>query len=730
MVMRATAKQKGKENQQGIALVIVLGFLSILTIMAVSFAINMRTERLTSRMYLDSARSRHLLDVALARALSDIDYNMNNAPPALMAPNFDFLASGGNSSNVTLYTGAATNYLPSGWVGPIPQAQLQSIPNPVDAAQPAIGQYAYLIANLTGYLDMNHVGLSNSRIKGRSPGEIRISPTLLDDVIADTSWSTYENSLRTRWRRIETVSEFNALTSGTILQSATGSKHFFPVSRSLPELNPNGQPKLDISGDKASLQTNATDIITALQSSGLTAAEAAGAFDALQDFVDTDVIPQNPNGISGEPVPMINEIVASGNLERQLIDNINQIYRFTLRDFKIQVELWYPFPIDPNVAVTFRMDPASVFSFTTVKGTPFPLYIPLFTAMNPTNAGATATITPNPVTINQRGYYVVEFTYPNKTFDGTGNIFNAPGAIPVIDIVALDLAVLFGNDRVDVVSSPEPFQITLTPGAPRQAGISCLDPRINHLRGPPYWETQNNPSLGAMNVNTIAYTGGELIGTDPVMYSRNAPLGFDKPGVGLGSVADLGYLSIGQPWRTIALYDRPGVFTANPVLDYFTISNPTSSVHGLVNINTRRRDILASVFLDQPIDAAPELEPTLARIDANGARTIADRIIAQTSTRPFDGLAAMGKNMPTIYSASFNNNLTSDDRIESIIRNSVNLMTTRQNVFGIMLDAKVLSENGNVTGNEKALAVVWRDPAKINGVNETIVRYFTWLTEE
>ena len=727
--MRTNVQFAGKKHQEGIALVIVLGFLSILTIMAVSFTINMRTERLTSRMYLDSARSRHLLDVALGRALSDLDYYMTNTSPALMAPDFDFYASSGNSSNVILYQNLATNYLPSGWVGAIPQAQLQTIPNPVDPAAPPIGQYAYLIANLTGFLDMNHAGLDNSRSKGRSPGEIRIRPELLNDVINDNSWSTFANNLKTRWRRIETVNEFIALSTNSILQSTTGSRHFFPASRSLVERDPNGNPKVSIGGDKADLQNNATNILAAFQNSGLNAAEANAAFDSLLDFIDTDYIPQNVNGISGEPVPMINEISASGRLERNLIDSNNSTYEFILRDFKVSVELWYPFPIDPNVSVPFRMDPASVFSFqTTVPGLPPPLNI-LFTSLNPTNGGANATIDPNPVTINNRGYYVVEFRYPDKTATATGAGFGGPAAGINMTIKALDVAVLYGGDRVDAVASPLDITLKIPPNTDGKAGISCLDARLNHLTGNPYWKTEDNPTLSQMNANTKAYNSAELIGDDPVMYSRNAPLGTPKNGV-LGSVADLGYISIGVPWRTIALYDKPGSFNANPVLDYFTVNTSTSSIHGLVNINTRRRDILASVFLDQPIDAAPEFEPTLGTFDATAARAFADAIIAQTSVRPFDGLAAMGKNMPTIYSSAFNGSLNSDERIESLIRNSVNLMTTRQNVLGIMLEAKVLSEDGAVTGNEKALAVVWRDPVAVNGVNETIVRYFTWLTEE
>ena len=47
---------------------IVLGFLAILTISVVAFAIMMRTERVAARNYSDVVRARQLVRVALARA--------------------------------------------------------------------------------------------------------------------------------------------------------------------------------------------------------------------------------------------------------------------------------------------------------------------------------------------------------------------------------------------------------------------------------------------------------------------------------------------------------------------------------------------------------------------------------------------------------------------------------------------------------------------------------------
>lgn len=60
-------------RMNGSALLIVLGFLSFMTISAVSFAIYMRIEREASSNYRQTAMSRHLLNTALVRAMDEVD---------------------------------------------------------------------------------------------------------------------------------------------------------------------------------------------------------------------------------------------------------------------------------------------------------------------------------------------------------------------------------------------------------------------------------------------------------------------------------------------------------------------------------------------------------------------------------------------------------------------------------------------------------------------------------
>jgi hypothetical protein len=67
-----------RKGRQGIALVVVLGLLSLLTLMATAFVYFMRTENTTSNYYRMDISSRHVLNVALARALMDVTTNLNS----------------------------------------------------------------------------------------------------------------------------------------------------------------------------------------------------------------------------------------------------------------------------------------------------------------------------------------------------------------------------------------------------------------------------------------------------------------------------------------------------------------------------------------------------------------------------------------------------------------------------------------------------------------------------
>jgi hypothetical protein len=68
--------------------------------------------------------------------------------------------------------------------------------------------------------------------------------------------------------------------------------------------------------------------------------------------------------------------------------------------------------------------------------------------------------------------------------------------------------------------------------------------------------------------------------------------------------------------------------------------------------------------------------------------------------------------------------------IESVIRNSADLFSYRQNLFTVLLYAQSITLGGTIGAEQRAVAVVWRDPefeSSTNQLNRTMLRFFKWL---
>jgi len=76
-MMITKSKKERVRSRRGIALVVVLGMLALMTLLATGFVYFMRTENAASNYYRMEISSRHVLNVALARALSAINTNLD-----------------------------------------------------------------------------------------------------------------------------------------------------------------------------------------------------------------------------------------------------------------------------------------------------------------------------------------------------------------------------------------------------------------------------------------------------------------------------------------------------------------------------------------------------------------------------------------------------------------------------------------------------------------------------
>jgi hypothetical protein len=241
-------------------------------------------------------------------------------------------------------------------------------------------------------------------------------------------------------------------------------------------------------------------------------------------------------------------------------------------------------------------------------------------------------------------------------------------------------------------------------------GQSCADPRLNW--NATYWYSAS-PTPGTTNVMPATAIGEGI----SEMYVRNGPV---------KSVAELGYLNVGAPWRTIALYNAPGT-NLNPVLARFRIGDePTNSFHGLVNLNSRRTNALACVFNDCPIESGPGF--AVGSVSWAQAQQLASFLV-ETNWIGFTNVAGLGL-VDEMYTNVVLALLTTDARKESLIRNSCQLLSPRQNLFTLILAAQALDSLTNVVAEQRAVAMVWRDPAEnADGHHPAFVRFFKWLNE-
>jgi hypothetical protein len=228
--MRAT---DADNRRSGVALIITLGLLSILTVLAVAFAIAMRVERVAARNYANSVRAEGLIHAALVRALEDIDDSMLN-PKTNVYPHWsnrhpatvlDAMGSTATTSGgaclphdcTDLLTGEASTMIPESLRRAATEMARHG--NWLDIAAtngPVVtkhGRIAYLALNCSGLIDVNTVGGARTRHWSTNVQEIKLWNQ--PDFVNSNAVEQFYNN-RKRDVRYETLTELAALNPGVI----------------------------------------------------------------------------------------------------------------------------------------------------------------------------------------------------------------------------------------------------------------------------------------------------------------------------------------------------------------------------------------------------------------------------------------------------------------------------------------------------------------------------------
>jgi hypothetical protein len=773
--------KSGHNRKQGVALVVVLGLLAVMVLLGVSFSIAMRTERMAASSYLDTVRARHMMDVALAAVLTEhLPAAVGNSmlPDWLVYPS----VSGGRGTN--FLEGARFRYVPGALTNAAVAADVFNWRDIRDYTtdQTFHGQYAFMIINNSGMLDANVVAGRN-RDYGRDPAEIQIAiraddeGELLREVQIEGDLATY----RDLWfGRFDTIPELHALgswSSSDIITRAGGVatapfrssefvNHFHIFSRFANQrvgTSVGGgrqyYPKAYVGGAPEDWDADATIItaLTAPPNAPFDSDEDARNFlNQMKDFATSATgvgafIPENINGMSFKRVPMINEVVISNFMERVASTGTNTVDELILY-VDVAVETWYPFPTDaaiPNFVVTISSPPRVQTS-------------PVFEGFN--SLQLVSTIPDDRHTGGPDDFRVWRFRYRSDPVEVdfiTAGAFPArtfPVAIIIEDNIDVNLPTGQAVNRVvgpwsaDAYVFPlsAPVIRSLSYNLPTQLGptLSCgvFDPRLNwdpSDAGPSgsQWR-RATASLGSSNttqINSLQAAPADEVGN--LLYCAQRPFR------SLGDIAYLLYLQ-DRPWETVRLLPPDG--TANSLsrsLESARIFDRLTTTRdqirsGLVNINTPHVPVLAAAMHRAPLERWPG--DGNRRINAERARAIAQdwvNAIPSGGVENFSdvvGLAGL-----TTGSLLQSLEETDGDKFfaESAIRNSVELLGAEDTLFTVFINTRVfpsgydpeaaegvqsgLSLEDLVLAEQRALAVVWRDP--VTGSARVIS--FIWLPD-
>jgi hypothetical protein len=183
-------------------MIIVLGLLAVMTILAVSFAIAMRIERLAARNYANLVRAEHLIQVGFIRAMEEA----NNECIGECYPPFNAIRSPGTLTCPDLLTGEVTNAIPRAAL-----ANMQTLQagwtNIVNSDGITNGRIAYILADVSGFVDVSHIG-----------GAPRVWSTNVNQLYLGGHPDFSDTNLffqdRTLDHRYETLTELYALNTG------------------------------------------------------------------------------------------------------------------------------------------------------------------------------------------------------------------------------------------------------------------------------------------------------------------------------------------------------------------------------------------------------------------------------------------------------------------------------------------------------------------------------------
>jgi len=763
-------KEQGTDPRAGVALIVVLGFLSLMLIMALSFLGTAQTESKVSDASQEAIRTRQLLRSALSAALNDYSRDLWKAKLYLPDYEYEVYASeatdglSGNEKNLkgtrtTLLRGEVLDWIPARY-------KTAEVTNLVDNAEwnlvreenggRILGRYAYVCFDCSGALDANYVALAENisktdarAISNRTRRTVREIPMGL---LPETADASEFKSYRDGWKGFDSPQMLVKLTDGhgeDGLESGSSARWQPERKESKVGLISNLVSELTsyslsaYRGGRYSRSSGTWEkpvYVNPEDGSGWKKAfeqlpgqmkvDDTAIGNMVKDFTDKTAVPEDVDYPSVKNVPMFNEILVgniklSSNPTSVTLDDGTKVDAFEYSaKVDVQFEFWYPFPSEGNErSGNFILKAPTMEMSSSGGGNGFSLPVALMSSQSGV-IQVTGTATPSAEQIavsakyNGGKPYVAERITYNVTFkpksqsyikDGEASLMWARGweTKGSIDLLSGDEPV----DRVPAgLACGIPGRIVISKDTPHEElhSLEALDPRLNHLSSDWRDVMTDGGTPGELNESTQNHAGFQKEGA--AMYCRNGP--FETP-------ADFGYFPTGNPWETIDLLCDDGAeFLALTTMDENV--NDALEKDGVfytnaqLNVNTRCSNALASAFYDISTMEVPgwdaEAHEGIDCMEEETAREFARRIMEVTENDPFQSGMDWAR-LPVMQDSGW---LAAQgynrNQRESLLRNTYGLFSVADSLFLAVVVAQSVKE-----GPTDSKVGTWDDEDQVTG---------------
>ena len=729
-------KERIKERK-GVALILVMGLLSLMLVMGISFASLARTERKASANYIEGVKAKGLIYAAVHEAMNNLEQNaasfetvsgvkvypadkvLYSRGGTAVSPEYliDELFTAGSVAAAAFGTElyvparAATNNMTWNQIRNVGLNRIE-------------GEYCFIASNLSGLPDVNASFLNDPtrppssfpREDGLTALEVKHDNDFANTATGmDSMHDLISDNGANPVIRFESAGELDYLSSA-LFSSSNASSTFTYFSR---------YPLVSYIGSNTNVLRNITakSVVDAEFSDffsdpavSFTSAEEASFRVAYNDYVDADESPSTLTDVSVERVPHISEVRATV-LVAAAGANFNVTVTLDHEAAYLNSELPAANSFNLNAAYTIVIGyndgtTATTATLTTPVVAPQPFTVTTLLSGGgyiAVGSGAYTVTTTTPLVIPSGTIDSIDVQVTTLEIQGTAKVDEVTPGVSIINLPTVSLGV--GTHYVS---------------------NEVKDPRFNWMLIPPPLVTPQWVLGSVGNVTSVATLGSQNAATAAILHPTD-PLGDTdlltySANDNLFTVGELGFIPF-APGQTIPLFTRGGR-GAFPVYDYFTHFPGTHNE--ALNPNSEYTNAVANLFFDMPLNDFPGQGGATALSYAE-SKSIAKEIY---DNRFYLNAGDIANSTPSLFDDSIvtvptsgSMLIASENKRESVVRNSFGLLGTQNNFINMLLLVRAI-KNGEKTAASKALVTVWRNPFPgSDGDHSLYIRSIRYLEE-